>query len=419
MTDLLTFSPRCTPLLFSLLATACGDSIGGSGGPGDNDAATGPGPDAAAAAGDAAVDNGDAGPPACGELDADPAEVFVDPASTRDSVGTESCPFVTIDEAIALAAPASPRTVHLAGGDPAVTYELAEALVVRPLETYAGSGADRVVLTGGSRCSVFDCAVSVQGGALSGVTAISETGAAIEVPTGADGSALADLVARDSDLDGLYIRASTTITRVIARRNGRDGVNARTATVTIVDSKLDSNDRSGIFADRQVGIAMTGGSVNSNDSDGISLQDSSGGGRDHSISGVDVIQNLGFGIDVATTASLTLRDSVLRGNEVGVVFSRGAANSLDLGTASDPGNNHIGGATGTQRNIRSGLCIQNSGAAASQVAEGNTWQSCPPSQREIASFTCRAQNTYSDIGFIPATGDDPPLASPAACEVGP
>lgn len=400
-------APSMRPLLLALaLALACGDSTPG---PGAADAAVDPGADASA---DAAM-TGDAGPAGCGELAADPADVFVDPSSDRESAGTQTCPFLTIDEAIALPAPAAPRTVHLAAGD----YDLSAVLVIRPLETYAGAGADAVVLTGGGPCFIDDCVVSIHGGALSGATVTSATGIAVEIPAGAGGGAVTDVTARDSDFDGLYVRASATLVRVISRDNGRDGLNARTAALTITDSKFDSNERNGVFADREVSVAMTGGSLDGNRFAGIHLQDSSGAGRDHTITGVDVIQNLGFGIDVTGSASLTLRDSVLRGNEVGVAFQQSAGNSLDLGTAADPGNNQIGGAT--ERNIRSGLCIAGSGEAASQIAEGNRWQTCPPSQREISGVSCRSQNTYADVGYLPAGEGAPPLAPPAACEVGP
>lgn len=406
--------PQRLLLLTFAFTLACGSVDSGPGPDPDPD----PGADASLPDPDAgAVDNPDSGPAPCGTLAADPTEVFVDPRSTRDSVGTETCPFLTLDEAAALAAPAGQRTVHLAGDDPALTYEVAEVLVIRPGETLQGAGEDAVLLTGGGRCFIDDCVVSIHGGALAGVTVVSATGIAVEIPAGNDGSAITDVTARDSDLDGFYVRSSATLTRVTSINNGRDGLNARTGTVAITDSRFDRNDRSGIFADRQVSIAMTGGSVNSNDSAGIFLQDSSGAGRSHAITGVDLIQNLGFGINVTGTASLTLRDSVLRGNQVGVAFRVGLGNSLDLGTAGDPGGNQIGGAT--RRNIRSGLCIDNSGAAASQVAEGNSWQSCAPSQREITGPFCNSQNTYADVGFVPGpSGGAPPLAAPAACEVG-
>ena len=412
MYRLLAFALAFAPLFASLPACSGSDS----GGPGIDDPDADPGETPAADA--APVDEPDSGPAACGSLTTDPVEVFVDPNSARESIGTQPCPFLTIEEAAALEAPAGTRTIYVAGADPALTYELSDVLLIRSGERLVGEGEDAVLFTGGGGCFIDDCVISIRGGGVSGITAVSETGIAIEVPAGNDGSTISNVTARDSDRDGLYVRSSVTIANVTSRGNGRDGLNARTGIITIVDSKFDRNDNHGIFADQQVTIQMVGGSINSNRDDGAFLADNSGVGREHSVSGVDVIQNLGFGIAVFGPSSLTLRDTTLRSNEVGVSFRAGASNFLDIGTAADPGGNHFGGATG--RNVRSGLCIVNSGANGSQVGEGNLWRSCAPTQREINGSFCVSQNTYSDVGFVPsATGGSAPLAPPADCEVGP
>jgi hypothetical protein len=380
--------------------------------------------DAAPATFDAAPPPPDAAPPdamGCGTLPADPIDVYVDQTSAMPSTGTQTCPFLTIAEATALTAPATTRMIHVAGSTPPLVYDEAAVVVVRPGEHLSGDGEATTRITGGSQCTIASCAVSVRGGTLSGVTVVSATGIAVEIPIGADGSTLTNVTARDSEDDGLYVRASATLANVTSRSNGRHGLSARNGTIDITNSSFDQNDNDGIFADRDVVINFTGGTASGNDSDGIFLQDSSTvtGALLHTLTDIQVIGNLSYGIYATGTASLIVRSTTMRQNEAGLVFAYGTSNTLDVGTGAQPGNNVFGGATPTQRNIRAGLCLENSGATGSQVAEGDSWASCPPTQGLVPSFTCHALNTYADVGYVPDDSGGPPVAPPASCTVGP
>ncbi len=366
----------------------------------------------------------DASPPdaaGCGVLTADPSDVYVDRSSSLASMGTATCPFLTVLEATSLSAPGGTRAIHVKGGTPVFVYDEAGVIVLRTGEALVGDGETTTRITGGGSCTIGDCVVSLRKGSLSGVTVVSSTGSAIEIPTGNDGSSVDNVTARDSADNGFYVRASATLSNVTASGNGRDGLNARFGVVTITNSRFDGNRMRGIYADRAVAIDFRGGSVSGNRSDGISVQNSATvtGAVLHTLTGLQIIQNLGYGIDAAGTASLLVRATTMRGNEAGLVFRYGVSNTLDVGTAASSGDNVFGGATPGQRNIRAGLCLEQSGATASQAAEGNSWGTCPPSQKEISSFTCRSLNTYADVGYIPAAAGGAPVIPPVPCTVGP
>ncbi|MCC6999451.1 MAG: right-handed parallel beta-helix repeat-containing protein [Deltaproteobacteria bacterium] len=361
----------------------------------------------------------------CGALAADPTDVYVDRSATTTSVGTQACPFHSIREATLLTAPAGSRIIHVRGGTPAFVYSETGPIAVRAREHLQGDGETLTQVTGVARCSVFDCVVTLAATArLSGFTV---TGAAVEIPTGADGAAVDHVTVTGSNNDGFYVRATAQLSNVTARANQRHGLDARTGTVTITDSHFDGNDDDGVHADRQVVIDFRRGSASNNTLLGIALQDSAtvSSSRMHTLTDVVIERNLGFGIEVGSTASLRLRNTVMRQNEVGLVFTPSSAtgNLLDLGTATagGAGGNVFAGNVAGSRNLRSGLCIQQSGAAGSQVAEGDTWSVCPPSQRRITGPFCVSQNTYADVGYVQASGvtDAPPLAAPASCTVGP
>jgi len=359
----------------------------------------------------------------CGTLAADPTDVYVDRSASATSVGTQACPFHTIREAALLTAPAGSRVIHVRGGTPRFVYSETGPLAVRAREHLQGDGEALTQVTGVARCSVFDCVVTLAATArLSGFTV---TGAAVEIPTGADGASVDHVTVTGSNNDGFYLRATAQLSDVTARQNLRHGLDARTATVTITDSHFDGNDDNGINADRQVVIDFRRGSASNNTSRGIALADSAtiNSARMHTLTDLVIERNLGFGIEVGATASLRLRTTVMRQNEVGLVFTPSSATSnvLDLGTSASAGGNVFAGNLLGSRNIRAGLCIQSSGAAGSQVAEGDTWSVCPPSQRRITGPFCVSQNTYADVGYVQARGvtDAPPLAAPTTCTVGP
>jgi hypothetical protein len=188
--------------------------------------------------------------------------------------------------------------------------------------------------------------------------------------------------------------------------------------VTVTDSAFVNNQDDGLDIDQAATLALTGGIVHNNDSAGIRLHNgTSFTPLAHAITGADIQQNLGFGIDCSSNASLKLRGTTMFQNEVGLFVLVGAG-VLDLGTAADPGNNVFAGATPVNGNARAGLCFENSAATQTVLVEGNTWRVCPPPQRKIPGPFCRSNNTYSDIAFASAAATGP-VVPPAACTVGP
>ncbi len=398
---------------FLVLVAACGDNPSV---PPD----TGPTADGAIdAAVDAPVDAAPDAPAGCGTLATDPSDVFVDHAATGDSVGTASCPFHTIRDAIVLAAPAAPRTIHVAAGD----YTETAIVAIRPLETLAGAGEAAVMIDGGGTCAITAtaCTVTVAGGgALRGATITNTTGDAVVV-TGGTGAATIDHVsAANAKRFGFAIRGAVQLDHVTASGNGLDGLNAKMATVTITSSDFKNNSENGLDIDQGATLAYTGGLLNGNQGDAIFLHNgSSFTALAHQLAGLSIVQNLGFGIFCASNASCRIRNTTMFGNEVGVVFDVGTANALDVGTAASPGGNLFAGPQVTDRNVRAGLCFEQSGATQTQLVEGDTWRACPPPAKKIGPF-CRSNNVYSDIAFVPAVATSgSPVIAPTACSVSP
>ena len=370
---------------------------------------------------DAALDATDA-PVGCGVID--PLDVVVDKTSTATSTGTANCPFHTIAEALALPAPTSARRIRVRGGTPAVAYDEG-VLSIPTLVTLEGDGNDRVILGGaGGTCLVTvapGCTVSLAGGGtLRAVTVTSTTGNAVEVRSGTGSARIEDVVATGAKHNGFAVRADVVLDHASALDNTLDGLDARTATVTMTTSEIRLNKGHGLDIDQGATLAFTGGKIHNNQGRGILLHNGTQlAPLAHTVTNADIQQNLFSGIDVASNASLTLRGTLMYQNEFGVLFSVGSTNKLDIGTAAQAGNNIFAGVTAVNKNVRAGLCMEQTGATATQVVEGNTWRVCPPPQRKITGPFCVSNNTYSDIAFVPAvsTSGSPALA-PASCTVG-
>ncbi|MBL8623238.1 MAG: right-handed parallel beta-helix repeat-containing protein [Myxococcales bacterium] len=362
---------------------------------------------------------------ACGSTSA--TDVYVDRAASGPSLGTALCPYHTIREATTLPAPAvgGARTIHVAGASPAASYVEAGLVVVGARVTLVGSGEAQVTISGGGTCAYYagPCTLSVQdGGAVQGVTVTSATGHAIEVG-GSGIGALAHVTATDAAQVGFLIRGAATLDSVTAHRPQGNGLDARNAAVTIQASTFEySQGGWGVRIDQGATLTLTGGSITGNALGGVQLQNGSQFVvLAHAITGAQVLQNLGYGVQVASNASLRLRGTTLLSNEAGVVLAVGASNQLDLGTAAAPGGNVLAGASPGQSNVRAGLCLEQSGATATQAIEGDSWRSCPPTTRKITtSFTCHATGAYADLVYLPAVATSgSPFLSPAACTVGP
>ena len=368
-------------------------------------------------------------PVGCGVLPDDPADVFVDARSTAAmQVGTASCPFLTISAALALSPPTAPRRVHVKGGVPAVDYIEPGLLALPPQLTLEGDGADRVTVGGvggGGSCAIVvspSCTVSLAGGAtLRDLTVTSATGSAIEVKAGTGPARIERVIATRAKQIGFAIRADAVLDHASALDNDGDGLDARTATVTVRDSEFRLNTGHGLDIDTGATLTLTGATIHNNGGRGILLHNGTQfAPLAHAITGADIQQNLFAGIDVASNASLTLRGTTMFQNEFGVLYQVGPSNTLDVGTSAAPGNNVFAGATPVNGNARAGLCMQSTRATPTQLVEGNRWRACPPAQKKITGPFCSSNNGYSDIAYVPAVATSgPPVVAPAACTVGP
>jgi hypothetical protein len=115
--------------------------------------------------------------------------------------------------------------------------------------------------------------------------------------------------------------------------------------------------------------------------------------------------------------TIKLRSSVLLGNAgVGFLYSYASGSTLDIGTATDPGNDTFGTATVATRNGKAGLRLCNSGAAGSLPADGDLWSVCPPVQTSLA---CDGTlGAYSDIVYGATSTVVAPVAV-GSCTTGP
>ena len=366
---------------------------------------------------DAAVDAPPDATVGCGVLDL--AEVVVDKASTAMSLGTATCPFHSITEALALPAPTSARRIRVHAG----TYTEPVLLSIPTLVTLEGV-ANVVIGGAGGACAVTvapSCTVSLAGGAtLRAVTVTNTTGNAVEVRTGTGPARIEQVTATTAKQNGFAVRADVIVDQSFALDNDADGLDARTASVTITSSEFRLNAGHGLDIDQGATLALTGTKIHNNQGRGILLHNGSQlVSLAHTITNADIQQNLFAGIDVATNASLTLRGTTMYQNEFGILFGVGSTNQLDIGTAAQAGNNIFAGTTLVNRNVRAGLCMERTGSTATQIDEGNSWRVCPPPQRKITGPFCVSNNTYSDIAFVPAvsTSGSPALV-PATCTVG-
>ncbi len=369
------------------------------------------------------------GPLGCGVLPVDPVDVFVDARSTASmQLGTASCPFLTISEALALPPPTAPRRVHVKGGVPAVDYIEPRLLVLPPQLTLEGDGAERVTIGGvggGGSCAIVvspSCTVSVAGGAtLRDLTVTSATGSAIEVKSGTGAARIEGVIATRAKQIGFAVRADVVLDHALALDNDGDGLDARTAIVTVRDSEFRLNTGHGLDLDTGATLDLTGAKIHNNGGGGILLHNGTQfAPLAHAVTDADIQQNLFAGIDVASNASLTLRGTTMFQNEFGVLYQVGPSNTLDVGTGVEPGNNVFAGATLVNRNARAGLCMQSTRATPTQLVEGNHWRGCPPAQKKITGPFCSSNNGYSDIAYVPVVASSAaPAVAPVACSVGP
>lgn len=377
----------------------------------------------------------------CGTLSGTATDVYVNKASSLPSVGTVTCPFHTIKEATDLAA-VSGRTIHVKGGTSAApaNYTESGALLVKTGVSLVGDGLAVTKITNQAACSGGgNCAVEVQGGATIDGFAVNGTGSGI-VTSASDVAATVRNVSITVSQDGILALGSATLAgEVQANGNGGNGLHAnsttaRTVTISGTGNQFDTNTQEGILVEGSSRLNMTGGEASTNKTNGIHLRSTTGktGTDQNVITGASVRGNgtgtAGNGIVVETASSLKLRNTVVlenKHNGLVVIFGTGT-NALDIGNSvTDPGGNTFSVPATGSRNSAAGVCLENSGATASQPGEGNKWAACalttPAVVETSITGNCTSNAGLAEIAYkkSSAGGTDPVAITPATgCSVG-
>lgn len=394
-------------------------------------------------AGDAvATDGADAG---CGALAATATDVYVDKASTRESVGTAACPFKTIKEATDLAAVAG-RTIHVKGGTSAAPAIYAEGgLVVKDGVKLVGDGATSTKISGAGSCADATCAVQVSAGATLDGFAIASSGNGVVT---ADGSAKATVrnVLVSESTDGIVVLGDAELgINVQANKNRGNGLHvkgSKTATVKFsagASNDFNENDGNGVLVAGTARLVLEGANAMQNKGSGVVLNgttDLTEADR-HSVTGLTaknngksaagtVVSAGSSGLVVNSTSSLILRNSVIVGNaHHGTVISYGT-NAIDLGQTGSAGGNTFSTTATVTRNLHAALCLEDTGATGSQPAEGNKWAACAllgsaVTQTAITA-TCTAYTSQAEIAYRKkgSGGDNPVSVTPlTGCSTAP
>jgi hypothetical protein len=174
-------------------------------------------------------------------------DVYVDSAAASGGTGTQTCPFRTVLEALALPALGSgvmTRTIHVRGDAAGRTYAEAGPIVIPTrvdlTSVYPGapSGATTVTLSANGVCLTGQrCAVLLQGGRLFGVTVIPSSGpASAGVVTQATPTtpAISSCVIRNATQSGIVAFGPLSISNTTSRSNQGNGLEASSTTSAIV-----------------------------------------------------------------------------------------------------------------------------------------------------------------------------------------
>jgi len=416
-------------------AVETGGDTGSASETGDDTSSSDAGDDVAVSETTGDTSTADAADAGCGALSATATDVYVDKASTKPSVGTVDCPFKTIKEATDLAA-VSGRKIHVKGGGSSLaTYTESGSLRVKGGVTLVGDGTASTKIVAAGGCGDGDCAVEVAAGGTVDGFAISSTGnGVVTLDGGTDASVKNVLVTAGGD--GVLVLGPAALTgNVQANKNGKSGLHgkgSKTIKVTGTGNEFNENEVNGIELEGNARLQLTGGTANSNKSHGVHLKSTtpmSAEGR-HSISGLTASSNgrssagtviaTSNGVVLASTGSLTLRNTKMLTNSHHGLVVLIAANTIDIGA----GSNTFGVAATATRNAHAGICLENTAAAASIPASGNFWSTCPlvgaPTQTAITE-SCSAYATQVDIAYKKAMGGgNNPLefGTIASCTVG-
>jgi len=366
----------------------------------------------------------------------DEADVYVDASVATSGKGSAACPVKTIVEGIAL--PSSGlRKVHIKAG----SYAETGALMVRANMQLLGEGGV-VTVSGGSAtpCTphVEKCLVSMAGASeLEGLTLDASSVGNGVVASGTP--KIRRTTVTKAQKDGVWLQNGGELGPAFhADANGYAGVTSRGGGLVVAadptaPNSFDSNKGKGFWAGSVYvpagGLVVYGGTLDfrggtakGNASSGVSFA-WAGAGSTATQKVTDLVaqNNAGGGLDFpAKWGSLVLRNSVVTKNGVfGLWFGYAAGNTLDIGSNAAAGGNTFGG--GADKNGRVGIFLCRSGATGSQLANGDKFAACPPSQTLVANCD-QYPPSYADVGYVPALGVVGATINPVnavACTVGP
>ena len=357
----------------------------------------------------------------CHPLTAADTDIYVDSRfAGMPQTGALACPLHTILEGITAAnALGAPRTVHVAGSTPALVYAESSAVTVGAGITLLGAGALQTTLSASGTCMTGTCAVLVKaGGIVDGLTVVSPNGDGIWTASGntapscatsrpAAPRATASWSWATSSSDQHLRQQQRRLRRRIAL-GGRGHVAHRGRREHV---QLRPRQRRGFSG--SAALDFEGGTANGN---GQGIRIAGNPPASHSTTGLTAKGNTGPGaVVVYGGQTLKLRSSVLVGNtNTGMIYDYVNGSTLDLGTIADSGGNTFGGMSAADRNGTSGVML--CGAPLAQLAVGDSWASCPPSQVAVMCGGS-ASSTYADVLYESSVTGVNPVSG--ACGVGP
>ncbi|MGZ3474393.1 MAG: hypothetical protein ACXWUG_08890 [Polyangiales bacterium] len=442
---------------FVLLGVGCGgnafDVSGDSTDAGDDTAATSDGASGdtstagdtdlggdTSTAGDAPSDTGsapvDAGctTPAATDLD-----VYVDASVAASGKGSAGCPVKTILEGLAIpAASTITRTIHVKTGSYAETDVLHLAANMRLV---AEGGVAKV--SGGSKAActphVEKCLVQMEGAALIDGFDLDASSVGNGIFAGGTPKIRRTTIS-NAQKDGAWLQNGGELGPGFhADQNGYAGVMSRAGNLTVLadasvgPNSFDKNKGKGFFTGSTYtpasGLVLMsgtldfqGGSASSNAAGGVAFAwAGAGSATTQKITNLVAQNNAGGGVDFpAKWGGLVLRNSVLTKNGTfGLWYGQNGATTLDIGGTGASGGNTFGGAS--DKNGKVGVFLCHSAGTGSQLANGDKFAACAPSQVQVAN--CDAlPASYADVGYVPAAVATPPTTDPVSagsCTVGP
>jgi hypothetical protein len=362
----------------------------------------------------------------CVPLASDATDVYVDQRYTgTTSTGVAWCPFTTIAAGMTAAATLpGTRTVHVAGGTPALVYDEADRILVGANLILRGDGPTMTTISASGAGAGATCAVHVAGGgALDGFTVVSPGGDGIRA-NGNPAPVVKNVSAIGSKNNGIVALGAIELgPNIVASKNGVNtggqGVSS-TGTGVVVHvvagaNAFENNGANGIDVEGAT-LQFEGGLTAGNGFNGIRFGLAGDVAATSTITGL-ISKNNNTGISSFGGQNLKIRSSNLLSNKIyGLLYNHAAGYTLDLGRTNDAGGNTFGGATVATRSPKAGIYLCKSPGAGTVPAEGNTFAACPPTQTSVAA--CGTDPAaYADVAYFGAVAGAP--ATTGACTVGP